>query len=129
MIDPQQKVTLEVNPIELWILYHRVNQNHQNFWYGNKGINYARKQQDIANDVGEYQETKHNLWMKISNLMNNIGMNAGKTIGSQLEIPIQVNDRTVGFENNGDISVGCEDISYDQLKQVYEKATGLRKGK
>ena len=128
MIDPQQNVLLEVTPIELWILYHRINQNHHSFWYGkDRDRAYGDDKQDIANDVDGYQDIKHNLWIKIDGLMTDIDMHGFRTISSQLSNPIKVNDHNVEFDTNGDVSVGCEDISYDTLKQVYEKATKLRK--
>ena len=129
MIDPQQKVTLNVNPSELWILYHRVNQNHHSFWYGkDKERTYAGDKENIAIDAGDYQSIKHDLWLKINDLMNSIGMKAETTISSQIGTPIRVNDHSVDFETNGDICVGCEEITYEILRQIYEKATGLLKG-
>ena len=128
MIDPQQKVLLEVTPIELWILYHRVNQSYQSFWHGLDGDHhYADGQAEIAEDANDYQNVKHDLWEKIDTLMIKIGMKAQTTISSQIGTPIRVNDHEVEFDNDGDVSVGCEDVSYEILKQIYEKATKLRK--
>ena len=127
MIDPQEKVLLEVNPTELWILFHRVNQNHHSFWYGkDEDRAYSDGKADIAEDAGEYQDTKHSLWMKINGLMEKIQMNDMSTISSQIGNPIKVNDHMVEFDTNGDVSVGCEDVDYDKLKLIYEKATKLR---
>ena len=128
MIDPQQKVLLEVTPVELWILYHRVNQNHHNFWYGkDKDCAYGAGHEDIAEDVDGYQDAKHDLWLKINGLMEKLGVSGYETITSQLGNPICVNDHEVEFHESGDIEVGCEEIYYDTLKQIYERATKLRK--
>ena len=128
MVDVQQKVALEVNPIELWILYHRVNQNHESFWNGDDQ-GYGNDYSEIAKDVGDnYQGNKHDLWCKINELMKSINVDPSKTISNQIEAPLRINGRNIEFEDNGDISVGCEDVSYETLKEVYERATGFRKG-
>ena len=127
MIDPQQKVLLEVTPVELWILYHRINQNHHSFWCGKDGDHaYGDGIANLVDDAEGYQNTKHDLWMKINDLMKKIEMTGHQTISSQLDNPIHVNDHTVEFDTTGDVSVGCEDVSYEILEKIYEKATKLR---
>ena len=113
------KITLELTPIELWILYHRVNQSHMTFWE-----HYSSGNAELQRS--EKEGVKHNLWIKLSELAHDIDlvpMQPFEVFESKLN---RVGGEVLKVHTNGDVKIGCKTITFQEIELTYQLAKKAR---
>ena len=116
----EQTVTINMTPQELWIAFHRINQSCNGFWdtYGHNELGLKESDND---------EIKHELWFKLNEAAKGIDLDPMKPFEDYLDDTLHsVAGESLEVSKNGDVKVGCKEITYQDVERIYEMAKKAR---